>query len=121
MTAAPKYTLDVRPTFVDELDKAIAYIETELCNPVAADRLLADVYDAIDRMLPHPKITRPVFRPPQTKQPYYVIRVRNFEIYYIVHDDVMEVRWFRYGRSQQPLSANPRYRSTNPFEDWVTR
>ena len=42
------YTLDIRPTFIDELDRAVAYIERKFRNPIAADNLIADVYAAID-------------------------------------------------------------------------
>ena len=35
-----RYTLDIRPTFIEELDRAAAYIELQLLNPVAADKLL---------------------------------------------------------------------------------
>ena len=52
-----KYTLDIRPTFIDELDRAVAYIEQHLLNPVAADRLVSDVYAAIDQTLAHPLVT----------------------------------------------------------------
>ena len=46
-----KYTLDIRPTFIDELDRAAVYIEQHLLNPVAADKLVSDVYEAIDQTL----------------------------------------------------------------------
>jgi hypothetical protein len=52
-----KYTLDIRPTFIEELDHAAAYIELQLLNPIAADKLIADVYDAIDQTLAHPLAT----------------------------------------------------------------
>ena len=45
------YTLDIRPTFIDELDRAVAYIERKFRNPIAADNLIADVYAAIDERL----------------------------------------------------------------------
>ena len=48
-----KYTLDIRPTFIDELDRAAVYIEQHLLNPVAADKLVSDVYEAIDQTLAH--------------------------------------------------------------------
>ena len=112
-----KYTLDIRPTFIDELDRAAAYIELHLCNPVAADKLVADVYDAIDRTLNYPLATAPRYRPPDVLQPYYAIQVGNYTVYYIVHDHVMEVRWFRYSRSTRGLSANPVYDTSNPYED----
>ena len=79
-----KFTLDIRPTFVDELDRAAAYIELHLRNPEAADKLVADVYEAIDRTLAHPLVTAPKYRPPDVRQPYYTIQVRNYTVYYTV-------------------------------------
>lgn len=98
------YTLDVRPTFLDELDRALEYIEFTLCNPIAAERLVEDVFAAIDQTLAHPLVTAPVYREPDVSQPYYAIRVRNFTVYYIVRDHIMEIRWFRYSSSAKPLS-----------------
>ena len=110
-----KFTLDIRPTFVDELDRATAYIELHLRTPEAADKLVADVYEAIDRMLAHPIVTAPKYRPPDVSQPYYTIQVRNYMVYYIVHDHVMEVRWFRYSPSTRGLSVNPSYDQSDPY------
>jgi len=99
-----KYTLDIRPTFVDELDRAVAYIESTFHDYQAADKLVDDVYAAIDERLFAPLSFEPCYRPPIVDQPYYRIYVRNFTIYYVVIGTVMEVRWFRYSRNQQPLS-----------------
>ena len=112
-----KYTLDIRPTFIDELDRAAAYIEFHLHNPIAADKLIADVYDAIDQTLDHPLVTAPRYRPPDVQQPYYSIQVGNYTVYYIVRDHVMEVRWFRYSRSVRGLAANPTYGTSDPYAD----
>ena len=109
-----KFTLDIRPTFVDELDRAAAYIELHLRNPEAADKLVADVYEAIDRTLAHPLVTAPKYRPPDVRQPYYTIQVRNYSVYYIIHDHVMEVRWFRYSPSTRELVENPEYETSDP-------
>ena len=114
---AEEFTLDIRPTFIDELDKTVAYIETKLKNPMAADKLIVDVYDAIDRVLAMPTAPHPVYREPDVAQPYYAIRIRNFTIYYIVRENVMEVRWFRYSPSIAGLSANPEYHTGSPFEN----
>ena len=59
MLGETEFTLDIRPTFVDELDKAATYI---------------------------------------------------------VRGNVMEVRWFRYSRSIQPLAENPEYDSSDPLQ-----
>ena len=46
-----KYTLDIRPTFIDELDRAVTYIEQNLGNPVAADKLVNDTYEESESFL----------------------------------------------------------------------
>lgn len=50
-----KFTLDVRPTFVDELDKVVAF---KRHTPTAADKLVEDVYPTIDETLEHPTMQR---------------------------------------------------------------
>ena len=113
MLGEAAYTLDIRPTFIDELDRAVAYIERKFRNPIAADNLVADVYAAIEDRRFAPESYEPCYRPPDVTQPYYRINVRNYSIYYVVIGSTMEVRWFRYSRSVQPLSETPTYES-----DW---
>ena len=115
MLGEAEFTLDIRPTFVDELDKAVAYIECKFKDFLAADRLITDAYDAIDKHLIAPTSFKPCYLPPLVDQPYYRINVRNFAVYYIVRDNVMEVRWFRYAKSIQPLVENPEYDSSDPL------
>ena len=104
MLGEENYTLDIRPTFVEELDAAVSYIERKFRNYKAADDLIASAYAAIDKRLFAPESFEPCYREPDVRRPYYRIPVGNFEIYYIVHDNVMEVRWFRYSRSIRPLT-----------------
>lgn len=117
MLGEAAYTLDIRPTFVEELDRAVEYIERKFGNPIAADKLIDDVYAAIDERLYAAESFEPCYLPPDVAQPYYCISVRNYSIYYVVIDNVMEVRWFRYARSSQPLSANPSFSGGSPL-DW---
>ena len=115
MLGETEFSLDIRPTFVDELDEAAAYIERKFKDFLAADRLIADAYDAIDKRLIAPTSYKPCYLPPLVDQPYYRINVRNFAIYYIMRGNVMEVRWFRYAKSVQPLVENPEYDSSDPM------
>ena len=41
MLGEENYTLDIRPTFIDELDAAVRYIERTFRNYQAADDLVA--------------------------------------------------------------------------------
>ena len=44
MLGENNYTLDIRPSFIDELDATVRYIEQELRNPPAADKLIEQTY-----------------------------------------------------------------------------
>ena len=103
------YTVKYLETFRRELDEAADYIAFELENVTAADKLLADVEAAIERTSTAPTVTKPYGTDAATGDVYYRIGVRNFSIFYVVIGSVMEVRWFRYSPSQQPLVENPTY------------
>ena len=101
------YTVKYLETFRRELDEAADYIAFELEDVTAADKLLADVEAAIERAATAPTVTKPYGTDTATGDVYYRIGVRNFSIFYVVIGSVMEVRWFRYSPSQQPLVENP--------------
>ena len=50
-----KFRLEATPLFGMELEQALNYIETQLANPVAADKLQADVESAVRERLSHPR------------------------------------------------------------------
>ena len=106
------YTIRYLETFRRELDEAVDYIAFELENIAAADKLIADVEAAIERTARFPTATKPYGTDDTTGEVYYRIGVRNFSIFYVVIDSVVEVRWFRYSPSQQPLVENPPYENT---------
>ena len=81
MLGEENYTLDIRPTFIDELDAAVRYIERTFRNYQAADDLVAKAYAAIDERLFAPESFEPCYREPDVRQPYYRIPVGNFEIF----------------------------------------
>ena len=103
------YTVKYLETFRRELDEAADYIAFELENVTAANKLLADVEAAIERTSTAPTVTKPYGTDAATGDVYYRIGVRNFSIFYVVIGSVMEIRWFRYSPSQQPLVENPTY------------
>ena len=86
------------PTFKMELHEILFYIAHKLSNPMAADALLTDVYEAIQER----SFCADAFEPYQSQfeheHPYYRIYVRNYTIFYVVIDDVMEVRTIMYSK-----------------------
>lgn len=93
-----KYTLRFLPLFEEDLNEIIDYICFEFKNPEAAKHLIEEVEKAIDKRLFNPKSFEPHYSVRERKYPYYKINVRNFTVFYVVIDDVMEVRRILYSR-----------------------
>ncbi|HIQ95260.1 MAG TPA: type II toxin-antitoxin system RelE/ParE family toxin [Candidatus Limivivens merdigallinarum] len=92
-----KYQLRYLPLFRQDMAQTVSYIANGLKNTEAALKLIDDVEAAILERLDHPVSFEPYYSAKKRKHPYYRIYVRNYVIYYVVVDDVMEVRRFLYG------------------------
>ena len=97
-----KYTLNYLPQFEHDLAAARDYIAVTLQNPSAALRLIEDTEQAILKRLENPLIFQPYPSTRKRKHPYYRINIRNFAVFYVVIDDVMEVRRFEYSKRNLP-------------------
>ncbi len=93
-----KFTLKFLPLFEKDLNEIVDYISTNLKNPIAANKLIDDVEKAIFNRLSSPLAFEPHMSQNPHPYPYYRINVRNFSIFYVVIDDVMEVRRIVYSR-----------------------
>ncbi|MBR2176532.1 MAG: type II toxin-antitoxin system RelE/ParE family toxin [Clostridia bacterium] len=93
-----KYKLQYLPLFKEDLEQTVLYISDVLQNPQSAEKLLDDVEDAIKKRLQFPLAFEPYHSARQRKHKYYKIQVRNFYVFYVVIDDVMEVRRFIYSK-----------------------
>jgi len=96
--AVPKrYKLQYLPLFWDDLNSAVTYISEVLHNPQAARDLLSQTEASILKHLESPT-TAVVYKTTKTRPlPYYWFPVGNYMIFYVVFDDVMEVRRMVYG------------------------
>jgi plasmid stabilization system protein ParE len=90
------YRLRYLPLFEDDLNSTVSYIANRLKNPKAAADLVDAVETAILKRLPNPEAFRPYESTRQHQQPYYAIYVKNFIVFYVVIDDIMEVRRLLY-------------------------
>ena len=97
-----EYTLTYLPQFEHDLVAARDYIAFTLQNPTAALRLIEDTEQAILKRLENPLIFQPYPSTRKRKHPYYRINVRNFAVFYVVIDNVMEVRRFEYSKRNLP-------------------
>ncbi|MCD7841700.1 MAG: type II toxin-antitoxin system RelE/ParE family toxin [Lachnospiraceae bacterium] len=92
------YKLRFLPLFEDDLNEIADYIAVRLKNPIAAERLVDDVQEAIRARLSCAESFEPYHSVRERQYPYYRINVRNYTIFYVVIDDVMEVRRIIYSR-----------------------
>lgn len=93
-----KYKLRYLPIFTADLTETVMYISNVLHNPQAAERLVNDVEKAILKRLDSPTSYQPYQSVKKRKHTYYRINIRNFSVFYVVMDDVMEVRRFIYSK-----------------------
>ena len=93
-----KYTLRYLPGFQEDLMECVLYISNNLQNPVAAEKLINDVEAAILDRLECPLSFKPYPSSGNREHDYYRINIRNYSVFYVVIDDIMEVRRFIYNR-----------------------
>ena len=92
-----QYRLQYLPLFWDDLEQAVFYVRDVLKNPAAAERLLNRTEEAILEHAKTPPMAQ-IYRTTRSRpQPYYWFAVGNYMVFYVVFDDVMEVRRFIYG------------------------
>ena len=94
------YRLRYLTLFREDLIQATRYISHVLKNPLAAEKLVNETEIAILKRLNNPESFEVFHSTEKRKYPYYRIYVRNYVIYYVVIDDVMEVRRFLYAKRE---------------------
>ena len=87
-----RYKLRILPLFEEDLNEIVDYISLQLENPIAAAALVDDVERAIKDRTSCAEACEPYRSAKERKYPYYRIYVRNYVIFYVIIDDVMEVR-----------------------------
>lgn len=97
MSSQTRYRLRYLPLFWDNLNSAITYIADTLHNPAAAERLLGQIEAVILSHRENPLMV-PIYRTTKKRpHPYYWFEVGSYMVFYVVLDDVMEVRRIVYG------------------------
>lgn len=93
-----RYKLRFLPLFEDDLNEMVDYIALRLKNPVAAVNLVDEVQRAIRERMSCAEAFEPYHSDRERRYPYYRIYVKNYIVFYVVIDDVMEVRRIVYNR-----------------------
>ena len=90
------YRIRILPSFEEDLNQIVDYIALTLSNPSAAMNLVENVHKAIEGRANYPLNFQPFLSQKKRKHLYYVIRVGNYSIFYVVIDSVMEIRRILY-------------------------
>lgn len=99
-----KYSLRYLPKYEEDLNVIVDYILHRLHSPDSAMKLVDKIENAIMERLNCPLSFESYQSNRIRKHPYYRIYVDNFIVYYVVIEDVMEVRRLLYkGRDTEKL------------------
>ena len=91
-----RYKLRFLPLFEEDLNEIVDYISFQLNNPRAAENLLNEIQEAIQERTYCAEAFEQYHSRKERQYPYYRIFVRNYVIFYVVIEDVMEVRRILY-------------------------
>ena len=87
-----KYNIKYLPSFYRDLDGITDYIKYELQNGIAANRLVDEIENEINKRLQHPESFEKFQSRRKRLNTYYRIYVKNYTIFYVIIDNTMEVR-----------------------------
>ena len=96
-----KYTLRYLPIAKIDLADIINYILDEFQNPIAAENTLNKIEKAILERLEAPESFAVWSSKKDREYPYRRINVGNYTVWYVVIDNVMEVRRIQYSRRNE--------------------
>ena len=92
-----KYIIKYLPTFNEELNSILYYFVNELKNKNAAENLYKEVFNRIERRSFAPNAFK-VFKTTKKGESWYRIQVKKFTIFYVVKNNIMEVRRILYNK-----------------------
>lgn len=96
--ANKKYEIRYLPTFISQFNNILYYITYELKNKIAADNFYNEVVKQIEIRSNAPE-SYEVFKTIKgEKIKYYKTNVKNYTIFYVVKDNVMEIRRIYYSQ-----------------------
>lgn len=96
------YKLRYLPLAKEDLINIVDYIQNTLLSPIAAENTVSRIEKAILKRLENPKSFAIWPSSKERKNPYRRINVKNYTVWYVVIDDVMEVRRILYsGRDEK--------------------
>ena len=96
------YKLRYLPLAKEDLINIVDYIQNTLLSPIAAENTISRIEKAILKRLENPESFAIWPSSKERKHPYRRLNVKNYTVWYVVIDDVMEVRRILYsGRDEK--------------------
>ncbi len=92
------YNIDMTDVAKADILEAAKYIKHELQNPIAADNLLDNVDDAVQRLCTMPEINPPVRDEFLAGLGFRMTQVGNYLLFYRIDKKKVTVSRFLYGR-----------------------
>ena len=92
------YNISILPIFKTELHQIVEHITNKLHNPTAALDLITLINQKIVERAYAPTSFEVYVDGPEFDYPYYRIKVKNYEILYVVFNNTMEVRRLFYNK-----------------------
>ncbi len=96
--ANKKYEIRYLPTFISQFNNILYYITYELKNKIAADDFYTEVVKQIEIRSYAPKSYEVFKTISKEKIKYYKINVKKYSIFYVVKDNIMEIRRIYYSQ-----------------------
>ncbi len=94
------YIIRYSKLFYNDLEKIINHISHDSHNKEAAKNLLQEIEESILKRSVAPESFERYNFIKQRKNTYYRIYVRNYTIFYIVNDNIMEIRRILYSKRE---------------------
>lgn len=93
-----EYHIRYFPLFYKDLDKITNYIIYKLNNKIAANNLIDEIEYEIKKRVYSPENYEKYKSSKNRKNTYYKLYIKKYIVFYIVKDDIMEVRRILYSR-----------------------
>lgn len=93
-----KHEIKYSNLFYRDLSSILNYIKYELENVIAANHLFDEIVNEISNREYNPESYEEYSSTRKRKDTYYRIYVKNYTIFYVVKNNVMEVRRIIYSR-----------------------
>ena len=95
--ALSKVELRYLPVFWEDLFDAVSYVANVLYNEAAAKKMINEVEVKVNEHLQNPTCALTYKSAKKRDNTYYWFSVGNYMVFYVVIDNIMEVRRFLYG------------------------